>query len=125
MQLSSQIADSVGIVSGFSTKILLEPVDFGVNVIGSPLAPGAIAAQEKSLTMAPVPVPNPPHEKPVSSRPPMASEISFSEIVSALTFAIDLTEGAVPGHALRTCILGMRIADAIHLPVKQLSLIHI
>jgi putative nucleotidyltransferase with HDIG domain len=45
--------------------------------------------------------------------------ISFSEIISALSFAIDLTEGAVPGHALRTCILGMRIAEAISLPQDQ------
>lgn len=54
----------------------------------------------------------------------MASEISFSEIISALTFAIDLTEGAVPGHALRTCILGMRIANAIQLPVRQQTCLH-
>ena len=45
--------------------------------------------------------------------------ISFSAIISALSFAIDLTEGAVPGHALRTCILGMRIARAIKLPQPQ------
>lgn len=54
----------------------------------------------------------------------MASEISFSEIISALTFALDLTEGAIPGHALRTCILGMRIADEIELPVTQLAALH-
>lgn len=42
--------------------------------------------------------------------------IALSEILSALTFALDLTEGAVPGHALRTCLLGMRIASAIDLP---------
>jgi len=74
--------------------------------------------------MAPVPVPNPTNERPLPSRPQIASEISFSEIISALTFAIDLTEGAVPGHALRTCILGMRIADAIQLPVKQQASLH-
>ncbi len=37
--------------------------------------------------------------------------ISLSEILSALSFALDLTEGAVPGHALRCCLLGMRLAD--------------
>ena len=36
--------------------------------------------------------------------------ISLSEVISALSFALDLTEGAVRGHALRTCLLGMRIA---------------
>ena len=45
--------------------------------------------------------------------------ISFSAIISALSFAIDLTEGAVPGHALRTCILGMRLAHQIGLPREQ------
>lgn len=34
---------------------------------------------------------------------------SLSELLSALSFALDLTEGAVPGHALRTCLLGMRL----------------
>ena len=35
---------------------------------------------------------------------------SLAEIISALSFALDLTEGAVPGHALRCCLLGMRLA---------------
>ncbi len=39
--------------------------------------------------------------------------VSLSEIISALTFALDLTEGAVAGHALRSCLLGMRIGDAL------------
>jgi putative nucleotidyltransferase with HDIG domain len=53
--------------------------------------------------------------------PPTAetTSISFSAVISALSFAIDLTEGAVAGHALRTCILGMRIAEAIGLPVDE------
>src|SRR5580698_1449441 len=42
--------------------------------------------------------------------------ISLSEVISALSFALDLTEGAVWGHALRSCLLGMRIADEIKLP---------
>ncbi|MDE1177668.1 MAG: HD domain-containing protein [Edaphobacter sp.] len=40
-----------------------------------------------------------------------SGSISLSEIISALSFATDLTEGAVRGHALRSCLLGMRIAD--------------
>ena len=43
------------------------------------------------------------------------------EIISALSFALDLTEGAVPGHALRSCILGMRIAERAGLGGKALS----
>ncbi len=44
------------------------------------------------------------------SAPVKVSGPSLAEIISALSFALDLTEGAVPGHALRSCLLGMRIA---------------
>jgi len=47
--------------------------------------------------------------------------ISLSEVVSALSFALDLTEDARPGHAVRTCLLGMRIAAELKLPDDQLS----
>ena len=43
----------------------------------------------------------------------------LSEVISALTFALDLTEGALPGHALRSCLLGMRLAEAVGLPQTQ------
>ena len=48
-------------------------------------------------------------------------EISLSEVISALTFALDLTDGAVPGHSLRTCLLGMRLASALRVPEAELS----
>ena len=47
--------------------------------------------------------------------------ISLSEIISALSYALDLTEGAVHGHALRSCLLGMRIAEEVNLPSDQNS----
>ncbi|MGH9597968.1 MAG: hypothetical protein ACRD3K_14335, partial [Edaphobacter sp.] len=47
--------------------------------------------------------------------------ISLSEIISALSYALDLTEGAVHGHALRSCLLGMRIAGEMKLPSDQTS----
>jgi HD-GYP domain-containing protein (c-di-GMP phosphodiesterase class II) len=47
--------------------------------------------------------------------------ISLSEIISALSYALDLTEGAVHGHALRSCLLGMRIAEEAKLPSEQTS----
>ncbi|MEP6617746.1 MAG: HD domain-containing phosphohydrolase [bacterium] len=43
----------------------------------------------------------------VSSR----ERVSLSEVLSALSCALDLTEGATPGHTMRTCLIGMRIAD--------------
>jgi putative nucleotidyltransferase with HDIG domain len=47
--------------------------------------------------------------------------ISLSEILSALSYALDLTEGAVHGHALRTCLLGMRIASEAKLSQDETS----
>jgi putative nucleotidyltransferase with HDIG domain len=50
-----------------------------------------------------------------------SSHISLAEIISALSFALDLTEGAMPGHALRTCVLGMRLGEALFLPASRMS----
>ena len=50
-----------------------------------------------------------------------ATHILLSEIISALTFALDLTEGALPGHSLRCCLLGMRIGTAAGLTFKELA----
>ncbi len=47
--------------------------------------------------------------------------ISRSELISALSFALDLTEGAREGHCLRSCLLGMRLAEAIGLSPEQRS----
>ncbi|MGO9437167.1 MAG: HD-GYP domain-containing protein [Terracidiphilus sp.] len=47
--------------------------------------------------------------------------ISLAEILSALSFALDLTEGAVPGHALRSCLLGMRLATELGFVPDQLA----
>jgi putative nucleotidyltransferase with HDIG domain len=45
-----------------------------------------------------------------------AGAVSLSEVISAMTFALDLTEGAVPGHGLRSCLLGMRLAETLNVP---------
>jgi len=46
--------------------------------------------------------------------------VDLPEIISALSFALDLTEGAVPGHALRSCLFGMRIAAKLGLAEAEL-----
>jgi putative nucleotidyltransferase with HDIG domain len=48
-------------------------------------------------------------------------QIRFSEVVSALSYALDITEGQPEGHAVRTCYLGMRIAEEIGLPADDRS----
>lgn len=44
-----------------------------------------------------------------------ASAIPIAELLAALSHALDLTEGAPAGHTLRSCMIAMRIADAIGL----------
>jgi putative nucleotidyltransferase with HDIG domain len=46
--------------------------------------------------------------------------VPLPELISALTFALDLTEGAAPGHGLRCCLLGMRTGQAFGLPAEEL-----
>lgn len=48
------------------------------------------------------------------------AHVSLAEILSALSFALDLTEGALPGHALRSCLLGMRLATEFGIPSQRM-----
>lgn len=50
-----------------------------------------------------------------------STELRLSEVVSALSYALDITEGQPEGHAMRTCMIGMRIAKEIYLTPKQRS----
>ncbi|HEY1478613.1 MAG TPA: HD domain-containing phosphohydrolase [Gaiellales bacterium] len=43
------------------------------------------------------------------------SSFRLSEVLAALSHALDLTEGQPVGHAVRTCMLGLRIADQLGL----------
>jgi putative nucleotidyltransferase with HDIG domain len=45
--------------------------------------------------------------------------VSVSEVLGALSFALDLTEGQPMGHSLRTCLIGMEIAGRLDLPVQE------
>src|SRR5258708_24938999 len=47
--------------------------------------------------------------------------ISLGEVVASLSHALDLTEGQPLGHAMRTCIIGMRIADELTLTAAERS----
>jgi putative nucleotidyltransferase with HDIG domain len=42
-------------------------------------------------------------------------EVRLSEVVSALSYALDITEGQPAGHAVRTCVIGMRLAEVLRL----------
>jgi HD-GYP domain-containing protein (c-di-GMP phosphodiesterase class II) len=49
------------------------------------------------------------------------TEIRLSEVVAALSHALDITEGQPIGHAERCCRIGMRIGEAIGLPAQSRS----
>ena len=52
-------------------------------------------------------------------------DIRLSEIVAALSHALDVTEGQPMGHAERTCVIGLRLADAVGLePARRSSLFY-
>lgn len=45
----------------------------------------------------------------------MAARINLSEVISALSCALDLTEGQPIGHTMRSCLIGMRLGHEIGL----------
>jgi HD-GYP domain-containing protein (c-di-GMP phosphodiesterase class II) len=44
--------------------------------------------------------------------------VGTAELLTALSHALDLTEGAPPGHTLRSCLIGMRLAEEIGLDIE-------
>lgn len=47
--------------------------------------------------------------------------LRLSEILSAMSCALDITEGQPEGHAVRTCLIGMRLADTLALSAEDRS----
>lgn len=45
--------------------------------------------------------------------------VPTARLLAALSTALDLTEGQLPGHALRTCFLAMRLADDLQLTASD------
>ena len=48
-----------------------------------------------------------------------AGAVSLSEVLSALSHALDLTEGLPHGHALRSCAIAMRLAEELGLGTED------
>src|SRR5919107_4811886 len=59
------------------------------------------------------------HTAPMDARGP--ARIRMSRVIGGLSYALDLTEGEPPGHAVRSCIIGMRIADELGLDAATRS----
>jgi HD-GYP domain-containing protein (c-di-GMP phosphodiesterase class II) len=59
----------------------------------------------------------------IAARHAFGDEVRQSEVLAGLSYALDLTEGQRPGHSVRSCLIGMRIAQAMQLsPADQSSL---
>lgn len=54
-------------------------------------------------------------------RPKSANLIKLSQVVSSLSYALDLTEGLAEGHSVRTCLIGMRFARELNLSPTERS----
>lgn len=59
--------------------------------------------------------------------PPLATQdydrtdVRLSRVLAGLSHALDLTEGQRQGHSVRTCLIGMRLADVLDLPSELRS----
>jgi putative nucleotidyltransferase with HDIG domain len=49
------------------------------------------------------------------------ARIPLSGVIGALSYALDIAEGQPPGHAVRSCLIGMRLAAEIDLSAAQRS----
>ncbi|MBL9092236.1 MAG: HD domain-containing protein [Planctomycetaceae bacterium] len=59
-----------------------------------------------------------------AAQPGSKSGPALGEILAPLTYALDLTEGQPVGHAARSCVVGMRIAEKIGLPAGDRSALY-
>lgn len=50
-----------------------------------------------------------------------ARSVRMSDLVGAMSYALDITEGQPEGHAARTCLIGMRLAEAMGMDAEQRS----
>jgi putative nucleotidyltransferase with HDIG domain len=50
--------------------------------------------------------------------------VSLSEVLTALSYALDLTGGLPPGHTIRTCMIGMRMAHSLGLSDEECAALY-
>lgn len=51
--------------------------------------------------------------------------LSLASILASLSYALDLTEGQPMGHAIRTCLIALKIAEVIGLSDTERDLLHL
>jgi putative nucleotidyltransferase with HDIG domain len=59
--------------------------------------------------------------EPTTDRLIISDQIRFSEIISALSVALDITQGHPQGHCMRTALIGMRLAEELRLSTADSS----
>jgi hypothetical protein len=57
----------------------------------------------------------------VQQLPRRVEETRLAEVVAGLSQALDLTGGQSEGHAARSCLIGVRVAEVIGLPPADRS----
>lgn len=55
---------------------------------------------------------------------PRASKVSLAEVISALTYALDLTEGQRPGHTLRATLIAMRLGRELGFDAETMGALY-
>jgi putative nucleotidyltransferase with HDIG domain len=58
---------------------------------------------------------------PPAARLVASTEIRLSEIIAAMSVALDITQGHPQGHCMRTALVGMRLADELQLSTTERS----
>jgi HD-GYP domain-containing protein (c-di-GMP phosphodiesterase class II) len=53
--------------------------------------------------------------------PEVMTQIALSGVIGALSYALDIAEGQPPGHAIRSCLIGMRLAAELDLSAPDRS----
>ena len=65
-----------------------------------------------------------PRSAPAVPYAPGEAQLSLSEVLTALSHALDLTEGQPFGHTVRTCLIGMRLAEELVMPLAERSALY-
>ena len=47
-----------------------------------------------------------------------STDLRLAEVIAAMSYALDITDGQPLGHAVRSCLIGMRLAEEIGLDVE-------
>ena len=65
-----------------------------------------------------------PRSAPAVLYAPGEAQLSLSEVLTALSHALDLTEGQPFGLTVRTCLIGMRLAEELVMPLAERSALY-